>query len=106
MPGREQRMLRMKLMRRRNIYRIDGGIGAKFLGRGIGSAGEIRDKALPRCLPRIGRRDQGQATIAGKCRKHQAESAAEADNAELQCRPANAAQGPLRLDKIAFRGLS
>ena len=92
--GREQRMLRMKLMWRCNIDRVDSGIGAEFLGRGVGFAAKIRDKALPRRLPRVGGGHHGHATVAGKRRQHQAEGPAETDNAQFDGAIAAVVQRP------------
>ena len=59
---------------------IDRRIGAEFLDALISGRGKIGREALPRRRARIGRRHQGDARIT-KCRQHDAERAAEADDA-------------------------
>ena len=80
----KRRVLRVVLMRRRDIDRLDGRIGAQLLDGCVTSGGEVRGETLPRLGARVRGRHQRDARIAGKCRQHHAKCAAKTGHAKTQ----------------------
>ena len=97
----EHRMLRVILMRRRDIDRLDRRVGAQFLDGFVAFGGKIRGKPPPRLGPGIRRSHQRHARIAGKSRQHHGECAAEAGHTQTELAFGCVAQRSARLDKIA-----
>ena len=96
---RERRMLRMKLVRRCHVDRIDRRIGAQLLHGLVALAAEVRGKSLPRLRARIGRRHERHARIRGKCRQHHGKCAAQAGHAEAELAVIGRAHRMVYLDK-------
>jgi hypothetical protein len=90
-------MARVKLMRRRNINRLDTWIRAQFLDRFIRFGLEISGKPRPRFRPRIRRGNQGDPRIARQSRQHHGEGAPKARHSQTHL--ALRIHDPLRLDK-------
>ena len=73
---RKRRVLRVVLMRGRDINRLDVRIGAQRLDGCVTSGGKLLGKTLPGFGPRVRGRHQRDARISGKCRQHHAKCAA------------------------------
>ena len=77
-------MLAMELMRRRDIDRVDGRIGAERRDRVVGLCGEILGEALARLGARVGGGNEPHRRVAGKCRQHHRKGAAKPGDAETE----------------------
>ena len=85
--GRQGDVLRVELMRRRHIDRVDAGVGAQLLDRLIGAAAEIRrePRRAPPARGSAARRER-DARVGHEGRQHEREGAPETGDAQAQVR--------------------
>ena len=81
---REDRVLRMVLMRRRHVDDLDRRIGTKGFDRVVGLRRKVRREACPRLGARVGCRDQRDARVGHEGRQHDGEGAAKSRDADPQ----------------------
>jgi len=81
----EARVLGMKLMRRRNVERLDRRIATQLRHAGVGASAEIALELRARLRARIARRRQFDPPVGRERRRHQRERATESCNAEADC---------------------
>ena len=72
----------MKLMRGRDVDRLDLGVGTKFFDRAVGARAKILGEFFARFAPRIGGRDELDARVETEGRQHDGEGPAKAGDAE------------------------
>ena len=92
--GRLRRMLAMELMRRRDIDRVDGRIGAERRDRVIGVCGKFLGEALAGLRAGVGGGNEPHRRVARKCRQHHRKRAAKPGDAETERSCINHRQGP------------
>ena len=79
------RMLRMELVRRRNVQHFERRIGAQLFHRRIGTTAKVALELRARLGARVGRGDQRDARVGRERGRHQRERASEAGDADTHC---------------------
>jgi hypothetical protein len=77
-------MLGMQLMRRRDVDRLDVGVGAQRSDIGLGAGVKVGGEATARLVARIGGRDELDTGMMRKRRQHDGERTAEPGDAQTE----------------------
>ena len=92
--GRLRRMLAMELMRRCDIDRVDGRIGAERRDCVIGVCGKFPGEPFAGLRAGVGGRNEPHRRVAGQCRQHHRKRAAKSGDAETERSCISHRQGP------------